>query len=98
MEVRVKSIYRSAKWLAAVRQLDCCVLCRRWGVQAAHRNEDKGLGLKVDDSLTAALCVDCHHAIDNGSELTREERRALMDRAIVLTLRELTRRGLVVPK
>ncbi|WP_407044168.1 replication protein [Cronobacter dublinensis] len=53
---------------------------------------------KVDDSLTAALCVDCHHAIDNGSELTREERRALMDRAIVLTLRELTRRGLVVPK
>ncbi|EOV8836305.1 hypothetical protein ACNY9Y_001758 [Cronobacter dublinensis] len=98
MEVRVKSIYRSAKWLAVVRQLDCCVLCRRWGVQAAHRNEDKGMGLKVDDSLTAALCADCHHAIDNGSELTREERHALMDRAIVLTLRELTRRGLVVPK
>lgn len=56
------------------------------------------MGLKADDSLTAALCVDCHHAIDNGSELTREERRALMDRAIVLTLRELTRRGLVAPK
>ncbi len=56
------------------------------------------MGLKVDDSLTAALCADCHQAIDNGSELTREERRALMDRAIVLTLRELTRRGLVVPK
>ncbi|ELY3415910.1 hypothetical protein SMW83_001003 [Cronobacter sakazakii] len=98
MEVSVKSIYRSAKWLTAVSQLGCCVLCRRWGVQAAHRNEDKGMGFKVDDSLTAALCVDCHHAIDNGSELTREERRALMDRAIVLTLRELTRRGLVVPK
>ncbi|NCH41212.1 hypothetical protein EHI94_01970 [Cronobacter sakazakii] len=98
MEVSMTSIYQSVKWLAAVRQIECCVLCNRWGVQAAHRNEGKGTGFKVDDSLTAALCVDCHHTIDNGRELTREERRALMDRAIVLTLRDLTRRGLVVPK
>ncbi|MDK1186568.1 MULTISPECIES: hypothetical protein [Cronobacter] len=92
------SIYLSAKWLAAVRQIECCVLCNRWRGLAAYRNEGKGTGLKVDDSLTAALCVDCHHAIDNGRELTREERRALMDRAIVLTLCELTRRGLGGPK
>ncbi|MEI9746741.1 DUF1364 domain-containing protein [Moellerella wisconsensis] len=91
------SIYRSKKWLKAVAQIECCVLCGRYGIQVAHRNEDKGMGLKVDDSLTAALCQHCHHEIDNGSKLSRIERRQLMDRAIVLTLRELTRGGLIEP-
>jgi len=86
------AIYRSSKWLQAVREIDCCVLCGRWGVQAAHRNEGKGTGLKVDDCLTAALCPECHHRIDNGRDMDRDERRAEMDRAIVLTLRELGRR------
>jgi hypothetical protein len=53
------------------------------------------MGQKNDDSLTAALCPDCHHEIDNGNHLSREERRERMDRAIVLTLQQLTRRGLV---
>lgn len=35
-------VYRSSRWLAAVRSLECCVLCGRYGVQAAHRNEGKG--------------------------------------------------------
>lgn len=86
-------IYRNKKWLQAVREIDCCVLCGRQGVQAAHRNEGKGIGIKVDDSLTAALCPDCHARIDNGRDLSREERRAEMDRAIVLTLQALTREG-----
>lgn len=86
-------IYRNKKWLQAVREIDCCVLCGRYGVQAAHRNEGKGVGIKVDDSLTAALCPDCHTRIDNGMDLSREERRAEMDRAIVLTLQALTREG-----
>lgn len=86
------TIYRSSKWLQAVREIDCCVLCGRYGVQAAHRNEGKGMGLKVDDCLTAALCPECHARIDNGRDMSRDERRAEMDRAIVLTLRELGRR------
>lgn len=86
-------IYRNKKWLAAVGQIDKCVLCGRWGVQVAHRNEGKGMGLKVDDSLTAALCPDCHANIDNGNGMSREERRAAMDRAIVLTIQQLTRNG-----
>lgn len=86
------AIYRNSKWLQAVREIDCCVLCGRWGVQAAHRNEGKGMGMKVDDCLTAALCLECHHRIDNGRDMTLTERRAEMDRAIVLTLRELGRR------
>ena len=89
-------IYRNKKWLQAVREIDCCVLCGRYGVQAAHRNEGKGIGMKVDDSLTAALCPDCHTRIDNGRDLSREHRRAEMDRAIVLTLQALTRDGRLI--
>ncbi|WP_440506980.1 hypothetical protein, partial [Serratia nevei] len=63
-----------------------------------HRNEGKGMGLKTDDCATAALCVCCHTAIDNGKDLSREERRQLMDRAIVLTIIQIARRGLVVPQ
>nr|WP_256548419.1 hypothetical protein [Xenorhabdus bovienii] len=81
--------------MAAVGQIECCVRCRKYGVQVAHRNEGKGMGLKVDDSLTAALCPECHHAIDNGTDMSRDERRHEMDRSIVLTIKELTRRGFI---
>lgn len=91
------AIYRSKKWLAAVGQIERCVLCGTWGTQVAHRNEGKGMGLKTDDCATAALCICCHNSIDNGKDLTRDERRQLMDRAIVLTVIEVARRGLVVP-
>jgi hypothetical protein len=87
--------FRSKPWLDAVRSLECCVLCGVYGVQASHRNEGKGMGMKVSDALTAALCAHCHHEIDNGPNMVREERRALMDRAIVLTLERLAERGLI---
>ncbi|EDT5580306.1 TPA: hypothetical protein LT061_004982 [Salmonella enterica subsp. enterica serovar Blitta] len=93
----MKTIYRSKNWLAAVGQIEQCVLCGRWGIQVAHRNELKGMGLKTDDCATAALCPECHHEIDNGSHLEKEERRRLMDKAIVLTVIELARRGLITP-
>jgi hypothetical protein len=87
--------YRSEKWLQAVRDLGECVCCGAHGVQAAHRNEGKGMGTKVSDALTAALCPNCHFLIDHGVEMTRSERRAEMDRAIVLTLDRLVRAGKV---
>ncbi|MEM7831902.1 hypothetical protein [Morganella morganii] len=86
-------MFRSKKWLQAVREIDCCVLCGRYGVQAAHRNEGKGMGIKADDCLTAALCEECHYRIDNGRDMTREERRSEMDKAIVLTIRKLANEG-----
>ncbi|MCG8990859.1 hypothetical protein LH427_03910 [Laribacter hongkongensis] len=88
---------KNRKWLAAVGSLEICVLCGAYGVQVAHRNEGKGMGMKAGDHMTAALCPACHHEIDNGKDLPLSERRARMDRAIVLTLGELVRRGLVVP-
>ena len=90
-----QTVTKDPQWLNAVSQIECCVLCGSYGIQVAHRNEGKGMGQKVDDCLTAAICPQCHHEIDNGNLLSREERRARMDRAIVLTLRELARREVV---
>ena len=90
--------YRNQKWLRAVSELGTCVLCGSEGVQAAHRNEGKGMASKADDCLTAALCPSCHSEIDQGKNLSRDQRRSEMDRAIVLTLRELVLQGRVSVK
>ena len=88
----------SRKWLSAVGQIDECVLCGSMeALQVAHSNQDRGMGQKSDDCLTARLCMKCHTEIDAGRDLEREERRARMDRAIVLTLLKLARRGLIRP-
>ena len=89
--------YRSSKWMAAVRSIECCVLCGAYGTEPAHRNEGKGTGIKADDCLCAALCRSCHAEIDNGKHMTREDRRAEIDRAICMTIQHLTRNGLIKP-
>ena len=53
------------------------------------------MGQKASDCLCAALCPACHHDIDNGRDMGKQERRARMDRAIVLTIDQLARRGLL---
>lgn len=78
---------RSELWLAAVRSIPTCMKCGRCRKsQAAHQNQGKGIGWKVPDCLTAALCDECHFEIDNGSTLTLEIRRALLARAQQKTL------------
>lgn len=85
--------HESEAWRRAVAALPC-VLCQREGeTQAAHRNEGKGMGLKTDDALTAALCQTCHSAIDQGPDFSRDERRRRLDVAILLTIRALARAG-----
>ena len=87
--------YISEVWRRNVASIPC-VFCGLPS-QAAHRNEGKGLGLKTDDCLTAALCQACHAEIDQGKALSRPERRARIDAAIVLTLLEMVRRELIQP-
>jgi len=85
--------HESEPWRRAVAALPC-VLCGRSGeTQCAHRNIDKGMGLKTDDALTAALCQSCHSEIDQGKTLSRDERRQRLDVAILLTIRALARAG-----
>lgn len=68
---------RSQKLLRLVASLDCQLCGSGRYVQAAHSNwgGGKGRGIKANDNLIAALCVFCHHDIDQGSEWSREERQ-----------------------
>ncbi|TPG50172.1 hypothetical protein EAH75_01355 [Rhodanobacter glycinis] len=86
------------KWFQAVASLETCSLCGKWGVQVAHSNIDRGMSQKSACHMTAALCPECHHEIDNGHLLDRAERRAQMDRAIVLTHSRLIDAGQLVLK
>lgn len=83
-------IYRNPKLLKILRELPCM----NCGIQdstvcAAHRNEGKGMGSKVSDALVASLCHRCHYELDNGKELTRDERRDMWNRAYVKTMQYL---------
>ena len=52
-------------------------------VVPAHRNEGKGMGLKVDDELTVPACYGCHAEYDQGKRFTREEKREFWNRAFI---------------
>ena len=91
-------IWRSEKWLAAMREIPCqhCGRSERFGdIVAAHRNEGKGKAIKVSDALVAALCYRCHTDLDQGAKMRREERREMWDLAFRQTLKSLYLRGMV---
>lgn len=55
-------------------------------VVAAHRNEGKGTGSKNPDYMVAFLGTLCCHApLDQGKDMSREDRRAFWDRAFWAT-------------
>lgn len=86
--------FRSEKWLQAVRDIGRCMSCDAvCRPDPAHRNEGKGYGIKQHDSLVAALCRRCHDLLDQGSRLSREERRAFWNRAYARTMEYLTKNG-----
>jgi hypothetical protein len=90
--------YRSKAWLRSVASLPCVWCWREGQTQAAHMNEGKGLSLKTDDCFTAALCVTCHHELDQGSRMDRAERREMWRVAFLETIRQMALRGLLEPK
>lgn len=92
-------IYRNKKLLELCRELPCQVCQRQDGtVVAAHRNECKGMGSKVSDALVCSLCYVCHHELDNGKELTKEERRDMWNRAYINTIQQFIEREWLVIK
>ena len=82
---------RSPKLLKSVASLDCQLCGSANMVQAAHSNwgGGKGRGIKADDNLVAALCLKCHYDIDQGKNLTKEERQAKWDMAHKRTVQQL---------
>ena len=87
---------RSPKLLKAVRELSCQSCGSDYGVQAAHSNwgGGKGRSIKADDNHIAALCPTCHHAIDQGYLLSREQRMKLWVVAHYRTVRKLAQQGM----
>lgn len=83
-------VYRNSKLTKLLRELPCQV-CGRHSetVCAAHRNEGKGMGIKVSDALCAAMCASCHFELDNGKSLTKEERRDMWNKAFIGTMKYL---------
>jgi hypothetical protein len=93
---------RSQKLLKLVAQL-CCQSCGiDNGVQAAHSNwgGGKGKSIKADDNLVAALCLKCHYEIDQGKDMSKEERQKKWAEAhigTVLTLCQQNKWPMEVP-
>ena len=86
-------IWRSEKFKRLVASLDCSACPAPGPSQAAHRNEGKGMGIKVSDALCAALCPTCHTELDQGKTMTKQERRDFWNRAYINTVKELIESG-----
>lgn len=57
---------------------------RRETVVPCHSNQQKhgkGTGHKADDLYTVPGCLHCHHELDQGSRLSKDERREAWDGA-----------------
>ena len=96
--------YRSRKLLDAARDCPQCMRCRRGNdgsVVMAHSNQQRdghGMGHKAADFRVAALCGACHAEIDNGRDLSREERVAQWEQAHRATIGWLFESGKVAIK
>lgn len=71
-------MYRNQKLLETVRECPCQNCGAQDGtVVAAHSNQlrdGKGRGIKAHDYRIAALCFRCHHELDQGNKLNKQER------------------------
>ena len=87
---------RSKKLLRLVASLDCQLCGSQEVVQAAHTNwgGGKGRSIKADDNLVAALCMECHQHIDQGSCGSRAERQIAWQLAHRRTVDQLVSAGL----
>lgn len=89
-------IYRNKKLLELCREIPYCTNCNRYlPVCAAHRNEGKGMGMKVSDALVASLCNECHFSLDNGKDLSKQDRRDLWNRAYINTMQYLIEHDMI---
>ena len=92
-------MYRSRPLLNACRELPC----QHCGIQdgtviAAHSNQlrdGKGRGLKAHDYRVASLCYACHMELDQGSNLSKQERIDMWEEAHRKTIGLLFERGFI---
>lgn len=98
-----KREYVRSKALREAYRLIPCQHCDRddGTVCCAHANSQafgKGAGIKADDNRGASLCAACHVPIlDQGSKLSKADRREMFWAAHVRTVKMLVARGLWPP-
>lgn len=85
----------SDKLRRAVAALPCQSCGREGRTQAAHCNQGKGMAMKTSDSTLAALCVECHHHLDQGG-IERDPRREFEAAMNLKTLRALIDNGSLI--
>ena len=93
--------YRSEKLKRAVASLPCQVCGIQGWTQASHSNQlrdGKGMGIKAHDYRLAAICVECHAEIDQGSTMSRAERDEQWEEAHRKTIGLLFECGLLEVK
>ena len=89
-------MYRSKKLLKAVSELSCQHCGAECFTQAAHANwgiYGKGMGQKAHDCFVAALCIRCHAELDQGKNLSADERQQMWESAFRKTLLALFETG-----
>ena len=78
-------LYRNTRLLEAVRHSPCQHCGAQDGtIVAAHSNQlrdGKGKGIKAHDYRIAALCFRCHSELDQGKDLTKQERLNMWEEA-----------------
>ena len=78
-------IYRNKKLLEIVRNFPCQHCGKQDGtVVAAHSNQlrdGKGKGIKASDFRIASLCFTCHMELDQGKNLSKQERLEMWEEA-----------------
>lgn len=92
-------MYRNRKLLDLLRESPCQNCGRKDGtVVAAHSNQlrdGKGRGLKAHDYRVASLCYTCHMELDQGSNLSKQERVDMWEEAHRKTIGLLFERGFI---
>ena len=91
--------WRSKQHLKNVASLPCQNCGLEGQTQAAHSNlsiHGKGRSIKASDEYTVALCFVCHHDLDAGHRLTKDEKQQMYFNALRNTWLELLERDLVV--
>jgi hypothetical protein len=100
-------MFRSRKLLDHARGQDCQVnlpyICNQNSetVVAAHSNfieHGHAMSIKAHDIFIAFCCSDCHREIDQGSTLTKEEKRFYWTRGHIRTLLIMLEQGILKVK
>jgi cytochrome c553 len=83
-------MYRNPKLLKSIIEAPCMHCGVSDGtVVAAHSNQlrdGKGRSIKAHDYRIAALCYRCHHELDQGNKLSKQERIDMWESAHRLTV------------